>query len=149
MATAAPESLLRVGSASSRHSRPHAAISAQDVVEQALRQKPPHESWLALMDLVRKEYPYCTMYDVHVSGGAIVSCEDIQRSLVFGEDKAAPAADLDLFDRRWQALEAFCARMGSGRLVELKFIDAKPMAARTREGRRRFRRFPGGEAAPR
>lgn len=100
------------------------------------------------MELVRKDYPYCTMYDVHVSGGAIVSCEDIQRSLVFGEDNAAPAAP-ELFDRRWQALEALCARMGSGRLLELKFHDAKPTAARTREGGRRFKRFQSKEAAPR
>ena len=82
MVTAAPESMLPVGATPSRHSRPHDAISAHNVVEEALHQKSPHEGWLALMDLVRKEFPYCTMYDVHVSEGAIVSCENIQRSLV-------------------------------------------------------------------
>ena len=149
MPTAAPESMLRVGSASSRQSRPHAAISAKAAVEQALHLKPPHEGWLALMDLVRKEYPYCTMYDVHICEGTIVSCENIQRSLVFGEDEAAPAAAPELFDRKWQALEAFCARMGTGRLVEIKFKDAKPMTARTAEGRRRFKRFQSKEDARR
>ena len=145
MSTAAPASLLPAGTTASRRTPQQAQPSARKIVEEALHLKSGHESWLAFMSLVRAEYPYCTMYGVRVEHGAIVSCENIQRSLVFGEEEAAPASRPDLFERKWQALEAFCSRMGSGRLVELKFHDARPMTARTAEGGRRFRRFKGGE----
>jgi hypothetical protein len=138
--------MLPAGSAASRRSKPQ--TSARRIVEEALHLKTGHESWLAFMDLVRNEYPYCTMYGVHVAGGAIVSCENVQRSLVF-DDESSPAAAPEFFDRKWQLLESFCTRMGSGRLAELKFNDAKPMAARTDEGARRFMRFKGEEAQPR
>ncbi|MDD5657339.1 MAG: hypothetical protein PHF00_08820 [Elusimicrobia bacterium] len=134
-----------VGPAASRRSKPQA--TAREIVEQALHLKSGHENWLAFMSLVRKEYPYCTMYGIHVAGGAIVSCENVQVSLVF-DDQAAAAPAPEQFDRKWQLLEAFCTRMGSGRLAELKFGDAKPMAARTDEGARRFMRFKEKEPAP-
>jgi hypothetical protein len=162
MAIAAPGSLLPIESASavqvshttkdrqavSNRRRPPKTASASQIVEEALHLKTGHENWLAFLNLVRREYPYCTMYGVHVAGGAIVSCENVQRSLVF-DDETAPAASSELFDRKWQVLEAFCTRMGSGRLAELKFNEAKPMTARTNEGARRFMRFKGEEARPR
>lgn len=96
--------------------------------------------WLELLKLVNEEYPYCTMYGVHVVDGAITACEQIQRSLTFGDQRRVPQeALLESFDMKWQALEALCLGMGTGRLVELKFHDAKPVIAITKEGGRRFK----------
>ena len=98
------------------------------------------ERWMELLKLVIEEYPYCTMYGVHVVDGAITACEQIQRSLMLGNDRAlsreiAP----ERFDTKWQALEALCVGLENGRLVELKFHDARPVIAITKEGGRRFK----------
>lgn len=98
------------------------------------------DRWMELLALVHQEYPYCTMYGVHVIEGSITACEQIQRSLLIGNDQRAPSEIRpDLFDMKWQALEALCLKIGNGRLVELKFHDAKPVIAITKEGGRRFK----------
>ena len=98
------------------------------------------ERWLALLKLVHEDYPYCTMYNVHVVDGSITACEQIQRSLMFGHHRPQqPEALVRMFDMKWQALEALCISLGTGRLVELKFHDAKPVVAITQEGGRRFK----------
>lgn len=79
------------------------------------------------------------MYGVNIADGVIVSCDNIQRSLTFGDPAAMPAeAGEEMFDARWQALEALCRRIGSGRLLEVKFSDSRPMGAKTAERGRRF-----------
>jgi hypothetical protein len=96
--------------------------------------------WLELLKLVNDEFPYCTMYGVHVVDGSITACEQIQRSLMFGNDsKGSSDVKPEMFDMKWQALEALCLNIGTGRLVELKFHDAKPVIAITKEGGRRFK----------
>ena len=95
---------------------------------------------MALLKLVHEDYPYCTMYNVHVVDGSITACEQIQRSLMFGHSYAFPTeVPITLFDMKWQALEALCVGLGTGKLVELKFHDAKPVVAITKEGGRRFK----------
>ena len=98
------------------------------------------ERWLALLRLVYEDYPFCTMYNVHVVDGSISACEQIQRSLMFGHSRIFQEDVLiKMFDMKWQALEALCISLGTGRLVELKFHDAKPVVAITQEGGRRFK----------
>ena len=95
---------------------------------------------MALLRTVHEDYPYCTMYGVHVLDGTITGCEQIQRSLMFGQERATPREILiNLFDAKWQALEALCIGLGTGRLVEVKFHDARPVVAITKEGGRRFK----------
>ena len=98
------------------------------------------ERWMELLKLVNDEFPYCTMYGVHVVDGSITACEQIQRSLMFGNDRKGSTEILpEQFDMKWQALEALCLKIGTGRLIELKFHDAKPVIAITKEGGRRFK----------
>ncbi|MEW5883728.1 MAG: hypothetical protein AB1725_05845 [Armatimonadota bacterium] len=107
--------------------------------------------WRHLLSLVCAEYAYCTMYGVNIVDGNIVSCANIQRSLTFGPAKdvvPAPPA----FDEYWQALRDLCARVRNGRLAELRFSRARPIAAKTSEGGRRFKRLvkplDAGESSP-
>ncbi len=98
------------------------------------------ERWMELLKLVNEDYPYCTMYGVHVVDGTITACEQIQRSLMLGNQQAvATEIQPSLFDMKWQALEALCISIGTGRLVEVKFHDAKPVIVITKEGGRRFK----------
>ena len=146
MANEHPESLLHRGLF--RHSPP--GRSAEPNAAETHRQhrgaglpidfETHKERWMELLRLVHEDYPYCTMYGVHVLDGAITACEQIQRSLMFGNDRAVPREVLiTMFDAKWQALEALCIGIGTGRLVELKFHDAKPVIAITAEGGRRFK----------
>jgi len=130
MVTAAPESTFPV------------TTHAQQAVDEAIGQKTDLQNWQAFIDLVRQEYAYCTMYGVHIAAGHIVSCESIQRSLLFANPQPRPQEPcLAPVDERWQALAALCAQIGTGKLAELKFSEAKPTGARTAEGGRRFRHF--------
>ena len=98
--------------------------------------------WLSLFQMVYEEYPYSTMFGVHIVDGAIVSCEMIQRSMVFGQTVSTENVPLlSLFDTKWQALEALCLSIGSGKLEELSFNNGRPVVARTAEGGRRFKSF--------
>ena len=98
--------------------------------------------WVSLLQMVYEDYPYSTMYGVHIVDGAIVSCEMIQRSMVFGQVPSPVNLPLtSLFDAKWQALEALCLSIGSGRLEELSFNNGRPVVARTAEGGRRFKSF--------
>ncbi len=97
--------------------------------------------WAGILMLVASEYPYCTMHGVHVVEGGIVACEGIQRSFVFGPAEAATAEAGPSFDAHWQALRSLCARIGSGRLAEVRFSRGRPVIARVTEGGRRFRRL--------
>lgn len=109
--------------------------------------------WRQLMTLVWSEYAYCTMYGIDVVDGNIVGCSEIRRNLVFGP-AAADAAEPPTFDEYWQALRTMCGRIHNGRLAELRFNRGRPVAARTSEGGRRFKRLvkerkPGsGTSAP-
>lgn len=98
------------------------------------------DPWRHLLRLVASEYPYCTMYGVNIVDGNIVSCENIQRSLLFGpageKNDSEPA-----FDEYWQALQALCGKVKAGTLVELHFNLGRPVSARKSEGGRRFRRL--------
>ena len=138
-----PESVLQAGSAAD--GRAPAAIGAmKETVEEIISSRPCREHWLGLMRLVHREYRYSTMYGVHIAGGVIVSCDNIQRSLVFGDASAMSAeAGDELFDAKWQALEALCGRIGSGQLLEVKFSESRPITARTSERGRRFKRVFG------
>lgn len=112
----------------------------QGASDEAVCRKACRENWLAFMSQVRKDYPYCTMFGVHVAAGVITSCENIQRSLLFGgPDNALGKAGHELFDTNWEALEALCSRAWTGRLAEVKFTDGRPTSARTAEGGRRFK----------
>lgn len=153
MTTGHPGSLLQRGL--SRHSQPGRSDEPtqtdanrrhcgpgldQSALNDAFNFESHKERWLELLKLVREDYPYCTMYGVNVVDGAIISCEQIQRSLVFGDQRGVPGeSPSSLFDMKWQALEALCLKIGTGRLVELKFHDAKPVIATTTEGGRRFK----------
>lgn len=97
--------------------------------------------WAGFLELVAAEYPFCTMYGVHIVEGCVVSCEGTQRSFVFGAaDEAIPAAAASS-DAHWKALKALCVKMGSGRLAELRFSGGRPVSARTSESGRRFKRL--------
>ena len=112
----------------------------QTALERAFDFESHKHRWLELLQLVNEDYPYCTMYGVHVVDGAITACEQIQRSLVLGDHRTVAKEALPrLFDMKWQALEALCLTMGTGRLVEVKFHDAKPVIVITKEGGRRFK----------
>jgi len=98
------------------------------------------DPWRHLLRLVASEYPYCTMYGVNIVDGNIVSCENIQRSLLFG-----PAGERSVsepaFDEYWEALKELCGKVKAGTLVELNFHQNRPVSARKSEGGRRFRRL--------
>lgn len=98
------------------------------------------DPWRYLMRLVAAEYPYCTMYGVNIVDGNIVSCENIQRSLLFGPvgERNAPEP---IFDEYWKALKELCGKIKAGTLVELHFNLSRPVSARKSEGGRRFRRL--------
>jgi len=118
----------------------HSSQSLNTPLVDALSFEGHKERWMELLKLVNDEFPYCTMYGVHVVDGSITACEQIQRSLMFGNDRKGPSQILlEQFDMKWQALEALCLSIGTGRLVELKFHDAKPVIAITKEGGRRFK----------
>jgi hypothetical protein len=112
----------------------------QTALNEAFNYESHKDRWMQLLKQVHEDYPYCTMYGVHVVDGAITACEQIQRSLMLGDDRKVPREILfDLFDMKWQALEALCLTIGNGRLVEVKFHDARPVIAITKEGGRRFK----------
>ncbi len=98
------------------------------------------DPWRHLLQLVAAEYPYCTMYGVNIVDGNIVSCENIQRSLLFGpmDERGAPEP---VFDEYWEALKELCGKIKAGSLVELHFNLSRPVSARKSEGGRRFRRL--------
>ena len=99
------------------------------------------DRWPGMLKLIASEYPYCTMNGVHVVEGCIVACEGIQKSFVFsGSDAAAIPLEPE-FDGHWQALQALCAKLGSGRLAEIRFSRGRPVSARMNESGRRFRRL--------
>ena len=97
------------------------------------------DRWSAMLKLMAAEYPYCTMQGVHVENGLIVACEGIQHSFVFGAADAPPAEPS--FDGHWRALRDLCAKIGYGRLAEIRFSRGRPVSARMNEGGRRFRRL--------
>lgn len=97
------------------------------------------DRWSVMLKVMALEYPYCTMQGVHIEDGAIVACEGIQQSFVFGAVDAPP--EEPSFDGHWQALRALCAKLGSGRLAEIRFSRGRPVSARMNEGGRRFRRL--------
>jgi len=99
------------------------------------------DRWSAMLRLIASEYPFCTMNGVHVVDGCIVACEGVQRSFVFGGSDAAAALQEPSFDAHWLALRALCAKIGSGRLAEIRFSRGRPVGARMSEGGRRFRRI--------
>ena len=100
----------------------------------------PNRGWKALLKLVHRDFPYCTMYGVRVGDGCIVSCRDIQTSLVFGPAKDMGAEEPP-FDEHWQAFMTFCVKLDWGELKELSFHAGRPVNARRAEGGRRFSRF--------
>lgn len=120
----------------SAHSR--AAVKTLDV-RAAAGLAPGEDRWTAMLKLMAAEYPYCTMQGVHVEDGMIVACEGIQQSFVFGAADAPP--EEPSFDGHWRALRDLCAKIGSGRLAEIRFCRGRPVSARMNEGGRRFRRL--------
>lgn len=97
--------------------------------------------WSGMLKLVSDKYPYCTMHGVHVVDGCIVACEGIQISFVFGGSGVSKTTPTPLFDSHWEALKKLCAKIGSGRLAEVRFSQGRPVAAKMNEGGRRFRRL--------
>ena len=97
------------------------------------------DRWSAMLKLMAAEYPYCTMQGVHVEDGVIVACEGIQQSFVFGTADAPP--EPATFDGHWRALRDLCAKIGYGRLAEIRFSRGRPVSARMNEGGRRYRRL--------
>jgi len=99
------------------------------------------DRWSVVLRLIAAEYPYCTMSGVHVVEGCIVACEGIQSSFVFsGADAEASPAE-PAFDAHWKSLRALCAKLGSGRLAEIRFSRGRPVSAQMNAGGRRFRRL--------
>lgn len=98
------------------------------------------DPWRHLLRLVAAEYPYCTMYGVNIVDGNIVSCQNIQRSLLFGPDGGRNAPE-PVFDEYWEALKELCGKVKAGTLIELHFNQSRPVSARKSEGGRRFRRL--------
>lgn len=99
-----------------------------------------NDSWRDLSRLIWSGYSYCTMYEVGIVDGNIVSWEDIQRSFKFGLSPADGAPE-PKFDEFWAALRILCARIRNGRLAELRFSRGRPVSAKTREGGRRLKRL--------
>lgn len=99
------------------------------------------DRWSGVLRLIASEYPYCTMSGVHVVEGCIVACEGIQSSFVFGGADAAASPAEPAFDAHWKSLRALCAKLGSGRLAEIRFSRGRPVSARMNAGGRRFRRL--------
>lgn len=99
------------------------------------------DRWSGMLRLIASEYPFCTMSGVHVVDGCIVACEGVQRSFVFGASDAVAMPAEPAFDAYWKALQALCAKIGSGRLAEIRFSRGRPVSARMNEGGRRFRRL--------
>lgn len=111
------------------------------------------DRWSGMLRLIASEYPFCTMSGVHVVEGCIVACEGVQRSFVFGASDAAAMPAEPAFDAHWKALQELCAKIGSGRLAEVRFSRGRPVSARMSEGGRRFRRLvvkvpPTSERSP-
>ena len=106
------------------------------------------DRWPGMLKLIASEYPYCTMNGVHVVEGCIVACEGIQKSFVFSGSDAAAISSEPEFDGHWKALQALCAKLGSGRLAEIRFSRGRPVSARMNEGGRRFRRLVVKSAPP-
>lgn len=98
------------------------------------------DPWRYLLRLVAAEYPYCTMYGVNIVDGNIVSCQNIQRSLLFGPEGGRNASE-PVFDEYWEALKELCGKVKAGTLIELHFNQSRPVSARKSEGGRRFRRL--------
>ncbi|OGR90869.1 MAG: hypothetical protein A2V88_02150 [Elusimicrobia bacterium RBG_16_66_12] len=98
------------------------------------------DPWRQLLRLVAAEYPYCTMYGVNIADGNIVSCQNIQRSLLFGPEGARSSPE-PVFDEYWEALKELCGKVKAGTLIELHFNQSRPVSARKSEGGRRFRRL--------
>ena len=115
--------------------------AAGDAVEEVLRSKTSRERWMTLMKLVREGFPHCIMYGVHIADGVIISCETMQRSLLFGPSPATRDGVEPTFDANWQELEALCKRLGTGQLAEVQFTDGQPIRAKTTPRGRRFRYF--------
>lgn len=98
------------------------------------------DPWRQLLRLVAVEYPYCTMYGVNIVDGNIISCQNIQRSLLFGPEGEGNAPE-PAFDEYWEALKELCGKVRTGTLIELHFSQSRPVSARKSEGGRRFRRL--------
>jgi len=122
------------GTAASRFNRGLKRVGSPVLVEKE------SDPWRYLLRLVAAEYPYCTMYGVNIVGGNIVSCENIQRSLLFGPEGGRSASE-PAFDEYWEALKELCGKVKAGTLIELHFNQSRPVSARKSEGGRRFRRL--------
>ena len=96
---------------------------------------------MILMRFVRNQCPHGIMYGVNIADGIIVSCDNMQQCLVLGIPPAEQAGPEPAFDDHWQALEAVCKDIGTGRLAEVQFTDGQPVKAKTTPRGRRFRYF--------
>ena len=85
------------------------------------------DRWSGVLKLIASEYPYCTMSGVHVVEGCIVACEGIQSSFVFGGADAVALPAEPAFDAHWKSLRVLCAKLGSGRLAEIRPVDFEPL----------------------
>jgi hypothetical protein len=117
--------------------RPNQGLKRAGAVVSSRREGDP---WPDLRRLIFSEYRYCTMYDVNIVDGNIVSCRNIQQSLTFGPAEARSDAT-PIFDSYWGALKELCGKIRTGCLLELRFSEGRPVSARRSEGGRRFRRF--------
>jgi hypothetical protein len=98
------------------------------------------DHWGRTLKLIADKYPYCTMHGVHVEEGCIVAYEGVQISFVF-VDGHSDIADKPAFDSHWKALKALCAKVGFGRLAEIRFSRGRPVGAKMQEGGRRLRKL--------
>jgi len=137
----------RGGSAAAVGTAPHRLEQSLKRAGAAASSGREGEPWPDLLRLISSEYPYCTLSDVNIADGNIISCRHIQRSLTFGPtEKKGGAAPV--FDDYWTALKELCRKIETGSLMELRFSAGRPVSARRSEGGRRFRRLlaTGNEA---
>lgn len=85
-------------------------------------------AWNQLFHIVREQFPYSKMKGLTVKGGAVVSFEEVQYTLVFGRGAEPPRPLLpDTFDESWLRFMRFCLALQDGVLGEVHFTDGRPM----------------------
>ena len=90
-------------------------------------------SWNQLFHVVRDQFPYSKMKGLAVKGGAVVSFEEVQYTLVFGRGAEPPPLLPDAIDDHWLRFMRFCAVIQDGIVGEVHFMDGRPVRVSMRQ----------------
>lgn len=103
-------------------------------------------AWDHLFHIIREQFPYSKMKGLTVKGGAVVSFDEVQFTLVFGRG-TEPLRPLlpDTFDEPWLRFMRFCLSLQDGVVGEVHFTDGRPVLVSMRQAGMHLSATPASE----